>query len=139
LDTSWANIRLADGSTIGIGQDITTRKRVEEELRHNQAKLAEALSIAQLGYWEYYPSTRTMRLSVQLQKLLGLDSCATGPVTLSFAEFLHQCIHPLDRALVGVKIGAALQQPNLDQFKEFEHRALHTGAVALATERYCRT
>ncbi len=33
LDTAWANIRLSDGRCIGIGQDITQRKRVEAELK----------------------------------------------------------------------------------------------------------
>ncbi|MEG4119258.1 PAS domain S-box protein [Microcoleus sp. N9_B4] len=33
LDTSWANVHLSDGSCIGIGQDITERKRVEAELK----------------------------------------------------------------------------------------------------------
>ncbi|EGK83839.1 PAS domain-containing sensor histidine kinase [Microcoleus vaginatus PCC 9802] len=33
IDTSWANVRLSDGSCIGIGQDITERKRVEFELK----------------------------------------------------------------------------------------------------------
>ena len=33
LDTSWANIRLSDGRYIGIGQDITQRKRVEAQLK----------------------------------------------------------------------------------------------------------
>jgi PAS domain S-box-containing protein len=31
LDTSWANIRLSNGTRIGIGQDITERKRAEVE------------------------------------------------------------------------------------------------------------
>ena len=33
MDTSWANIRLSDGRCIGIGQDITERKRAEAELK----------------------------------------------------------------------------------------------------------
>ncbi|MEG4346393.1 PAS domain S-box protein [Microcoleus sp. A003_D6] len=33
IDTSWANVHLSDGSCIGIGQDITDRKRVEAELK----------------------------------------------------------------------------------------------------------
>ncbi|UNU23212.1 PAS domain-containing sensor histidine kinase [Microcoleus vaginatus] len=33
IDTSWANVYLSDGSCIGIGQDITERKRVEAELK----------------------------------------------------------------------------------------------------------
>jgi PAS domain S-box-containing protein len=39
LDTTWADIRLSDGSTIGIGQDITERKRAEAELRASQEKM----------------------------------------------------------------------------------------------------
>jgi PAS domain S-box-containing protein len=33
IDTSWANVRLSDGRAIGIGQDITDRKRAEAELK----------------------------------------------------------------------------------------------------------
>jgi PAS domain S-box-containing protein len=40
LDTSWANAPLSDGSNIGIGQDISARKRVEEALRTSRAELA---------------------------------------------------------------------------------------------------
>jgi len=33
LTTSWANVRLSDGRAIGIGQDVTERKQIEDELR----------------------------------------------------------------------------------------------------------
>ncbi|MEG3894573.1 MULTISPECIES: PAS domain S-box protein [unclassified Microcoleus] len=33
IDTTWANVRLSDGMCIGIGQDITERKRAEAELK----------------------------------------------------------------------------------------------------------
>ena len=33
IDTSWAIIHLSEGTIIGIGQDITERKRAEEQLR----------------------------------------------------------------------------------------------------------
>ena len=31
IDTTWANVHLADGTTIGIGRDISERKRAERE------------------------------------------------------------------------------------------------------------
>src|SRR6185369_13787116 len=31
IDTSWANVLLSDGTTIGFGQDVTERKRAEAE------------------------------------------------------------------------------------------------------------
>ena len=70
LDTSWANIRLSDGTRIGIGSDITERKRAEEalrtltqqehkralqleqtltELQHAQAQLVQNEKMASLG------------------------------------------------------------------------------------------
>ncbi len=33
IDTTWANVHLADGTTIGMGRDITERKRAERESR----------------------------------------------------------------------------------------------------------
>ena len=39
LDTTWADIRLSDGSTIGIGQDITERRRAEAELHASQEQM----------------------------------------------------------------------------------------------------
>jgi signal transduction histidine kinase len=41
IDTSWISIRLSDGTTIGIGQDITARKRAEAE----RTRLFEQLQI----------------------------------------------------------------------------------------------
>lgn len=36
LDTLWANVRLSDGTSIGIGQDITERKRLEAQFLQSQ-------------------------------------------------------------------------------------------------------
>ena len=35
LDTMWANVHLSDGSSIGIGQDVTEHRQLEEQLRHS--------------------------------------------------------------------------------------------------------
>jgi PAS domain S-box-containing protein len=42
LDTSWVNVPLSDGSNIGIGIDITERKRAEEALRLSQEMFQKA-------------------------------------------------------------------------------------------------
>ncbi len=36
LETNWANVRLSDGTSIGIGQDVTQQRELEEQLRHSQ-------------------------------------------------------------------------------------------------------
>jgi hypothetical protein len=43
LDTSWINVSLSDGSSIGIGIDITDRKKVAENLRR-QTAVTEAIN-----------------------------------------------------------------------------------------------
>lgn len=40
IDTSWATVRLSDGTSVGIGQDITARKRVEQDLQRNLQRIA---------------------------------------------------------------------------------------------------
>lgn len=39
IDTTWADVALSDGTTIGIGQDITERKRAERELLESREQL----------------------------------------------------------------------------------------------------
>ncbi len=60
LDTSWANVRLSDGSSIGIGQDITERKQMEEALR--QQFLKEQLMVV-IG--------QRIRQSLNLEEILN--------------------------------------------------------------------
>ncbi|MGZ8219111.1 PAS domain-containing sensor histidine kinase [Methylomagnum sp.] len=49
LHTSWANVLLSDGTSIGIGIDITERKRVEEDLRFNRTLLDALQTAAPVG------------------------------------------------------------------------------------------
>jgi nitrogen-specific signal transduction histidine kinase/CheY-like chemotaxis protein len=36
LDTVWANVKLSDGSVVGVAQDVTERRQLEDQLRHAQ-------------------------------------------------------------------------------------------------------
>lgn len=49
LHTSWANVLLSDGTRIGIGIDITERKRVEEDLRFHRTLLDALQTAAPVG------------------------------------------------------------------------------------------
>jgi len=40
IDTSWIRVHLSDGTSIGIAQDITERKRAEEKLHQQTAQLS---------------------------------------------------------------------------------------------------
>ncbi|MGF1570904.1 MAG: AAA family ATPase [Nodosilinea sp.] len=60
VETTWAHIRLSDGRIIGIGQDITDRKRMEKSLR-SQAETERLLSLI----------TQHIRQSLDLAEILS--------------------------------------------------------------------
>jgi PAS domain S-box-containing protein len=39
IETSWTNVKLSDGRTIGFGQDVTLRKQAEIDLQESEARL----------------------------------------------------------------------------------------------------
>jgi len=47
--TSWINVKMSDGRSIGIGQDIGDRKRAEEEREKLRAELAQAQKMECVG------------------------------------------------------------------------------------------
>jgi formate hydrogenlyase transcriptional activator len=51
IDVSWSVLQLPNGTTIGIGQDITERKRVEEALRESEERFRTMADTAPVMIW----------------------------------------------------------------------------------------
>jgi len=81
---------------IGLGRDITDRKRIEEQLKTNEMQMSDAQGIAHLGSWDYDAVTGEVKWSDELWRIFGLDPREFG---LSFEEYLA-IVHPDDRHLV---------------------------------------
>jgi len=64
--SEWSNIRLADGTQVGIGIDITQHKQAEEENRRINSLLETAGRIARFGGWSVYLSDNKVYMSSQV-------------------------------------------------------------------------
>jgi len=87
----------ADGRVIlelGVTQDITERKRTEDALREQGARLREALDIAKLGHWSWDPATEELTISPELARIFGRAQDA--PNRVDYSEFSARYFHPDD-------------------------------------------
>ena len=96
----WAQVTLTSvtdesGSStyaLAVVEDITERRRIEELLRKNEARLAEAQALALVGSWEWDLVTGESYWSDELYRIYGL--AAERPPTV---ERFLDCVHQLDR------------------------------------------
>jgi PAS domain S-box-containing protein len=97
-------VRDADGAIaryIAIKQDITERKRTEEELREKEQLLSESQRLGHIGSW-LYDITGPMYWSDEFYRLFGVSPETCTPSV----ETLLGLIHPDDRASMQAWIAA---------------------------------
>jgi len=96
---AWRTTLVRDerGRAVGIlssGEDITERRRAEEELKKSEALLTAAQAIANLGTYEVQTPDGPSQWSEQVYRIVGRDP-AEGPV--SPADFAQHHVHADDR------------------------------------------
>ena len=117
------SLALADGEVVGetlaIGhvQDISARKRAEDELRYSRERLAEAERVAQMGSWEWDITNDQTTWSEGLFHIYGLNPDALDP---SLAGWQAR-VYPDDRELINRTIERALAERSSFTL---EHRAI---------------
>ncbi len=122
--------RDADGRILrwfGTCTDIHDFKDAEVVLRDKEAKLAEALRIARMGYWSRDLSTGLIEWSDELYQIFGVAPPAEGQTL----EWLLSLIHPCDREKVGAKLEEAIA---VGGYFEHTYRVLSPGGERIIHE-----
>jgi PAS domain S-box-containing protein len=73
----------------GTVQDITVRKRAEEDLQRTQFYLSEGQRLARMGSWAFNPSGFFEYWSPELFKIFGLDPQKGAPTLEEYLATLH--------------------------------------------------
>ena len=95
-----------DVQSVAVIIDITERKRAEQQLVRNEARLVNAQRIAELGNWEWDIEADEQYWSEGIYQILGLHPDEVEPSTETFLEL----VHPHDRAMVEKMIAQAVRQ-----------------------------
>jgi urea transport system substrate-binding protein len=74
LDTCWTTIRLSDGTSIGIGQDITERKQIEEARRSAETRYRSIFENTFEGLFQMTPYGRLLSANPGLARIYGYES-----------------------------------------------------------------
>ena len=100
----WSSAENRVVRIVGATQDITDRKRAEEELQSTAERLRLAMDVARLGKWEWDLFTNKVRANKRLIALFcGVDSQELSEET-DFRKF----IHPEDAPRVGEAVRLAV-------------------------------
>jgi PAS domain S-box-containing protein len=84
-------------SIIGVGRDISERKRAERALSESESRLNEAQKVAQIGSWHLDLSTNHLEWSDEVFRIFEIDSSRFAASYEAFVEL----VHPDDREKVG--------------------------------------
>lgn len=101
IEIEWHDqlMRDAQGNVTGVlavGQDVTARKMLEQQLEVNSKRLVEAKKMAKVGNWELDLVTQKLTWSDEIFDVFEIDKTQFGA---SYEAFLS-AIHPDDREAV---------------------------------------
>ncbi|MBN1379364.1 MAG: PAS domain S-box protein [Gammaproteobacteria bacterium] len=109
-------------SIFGIRQDITDRKLMEERTRKNEAQLAAASQIAQIGYWEFNVDEGVFTFNDQFYSIYKTTAEQAGGYKLTPEQYAEQFLYPEDRHIIDQEMKNALETEDLTYSRQIEHR-----------------
>jgi PAS domain S-box-containing protein len=126
IPTSWAGVRLSDGTRVRIGLDLRERLRAEQAVRESEERLRLAAEATGLGTFDFDPRTGKIVLSGAAMRQFGLAANANGG-EITYDELLSG-IHPEDREGMERAVATALQPGRGHYAAEYRMTGIDDGA-----------
>ena len=82
--------------SVGVMQDITDRKQIENMLKESRSRLVEAQHIAHIGNWELDIAENKVIWSNEVYYIYETDPASFGA---TYADFIN-AVHPADREAI---------------------------------------
>jgi PAS domain S-box-containing protein len=150
MDTAWAVVRLSDGTSLSIGQDVTERRRMEESLKATSEQLRalsasleaareeEAKRIAREVHDELGSALSSLRWELE-----DIDEVISGTTDLAHLPVLRQKVEGLLRltdSTISVvrRISSELRPIALDELGLIEAIEWHAQQFQARTGIICR-
>jgi PAS domain S-box-containing protein len=118
----------AKGEIIGaleITQDVTDRKRAEEEQKKLQAQLANAVEMAHLGHWEYDISNDIFTFNDNFYQIFRTTADEVGGYSMTADEYAKRFLHPDDLHLLGEEAQKVIEATDPNYTRQIEHRIIY--------------
>jgi PAS domain S-box-containing protein len=110
----------------GFGIDISERKRAEEAIRLETAKLSSAMRAANLGDWEYDVLKNEFTFTDEFYNIFHTTAKKVGGYKMTPAEYARRFVHPDDAYMVGVETKKALETKDPHYTQQLDHRIKYT-------------
>ncbi len=108
----------------GSFEDITDRKRAEEELRTSRLHLSDAADLARIAYWEHDQASDEFVFNDPFYALYATTADREGGYRMARNEYITRFVHPDDAAALARTIEESRAHPRAGYLEQNEHRAI---------------
>jgi PAS domain S-box-containing protein len=107
---------------LGIGRNITERKKAETALMKSQMLLSNSQRVAHIGCWEYVLKTDTLYWNEESYHIFGYNN---EEIPLTFGAFVEHC-HPDDKWIAPEHLAIMIRTK---KFVDFESRIIRKDGI----------
>jgi PAS domain S-box-containing protein len=133
----WKTVDGAVGGIVIFSEDVTVQKTADLALRESEAKLSNAMKMANLGHWELDVDSGLFTFSENFWSILHTDSRKMGGYRMSIQDYAERFVHPDDSKQVGEETRKAIEARDPRFSRYVEHRFLYAdGGVGIMAVRF---